>query len=85
MHKIITSWFLVGFSTFYAIIGNDVLISLIGITAGLALGILSIYQRIDDNRHDALKKRLQEEIFEHDETRRILEKYKDLYGPFKKI
>lgn len=82
--EIIIGYFLVGFSTLFAIIGNDIIISIIGISAGLALGILSIYQRIDDNRHEVLKKRLQEEVSDHDETRRILEKYKNLYGPLKK-
>lgn len=74
---------LIWLATIWAFIGNDIVISVIGITSGVAIGIIGIFQRIDETSRTKLKERLHDEEKEHNETRRELSKYKDLYGPLK--
>lgn len=72
---------LIALSTILASLQSDTVVTILGIVAGLALGLVGIYTHIDDKRHEKIKERLEEEEKEHDKTRELLREYKETFGP----
>lgn len=59
---------------------NDAVITVLGVAAGISLGIIGVYERIQDKRHSLLKRRIDEEEEELSKTYKLLEKYIEKYG-----
>lgn len=52
----------------------------VGVAAGVSLGIIGVFQRMEDKYYKLISARLEEEVKEHNETRKLLKRYRDKYG-----
>ncbi len=63
-----------------AAISNDAIVTILGIAAGIALGVLGIYQRMGDYRFSLLSERIAHNEKELMEAYDLIKKYTIKYG-----